>query len=233
MIERPFAYPAGGVLTPCRSGLRLTLMECPELDAFRQECRAVDDSLANVPPDAWARTALGSWTVAELTAHLVRGVSRIVEYVDRDVPAGASLLDRVTYWDDARAGAAEVAERAVLAAREVDAETLPALFAEGWVADAELAASLPADQVIRSGLGPIRLDEYLATRVLEVTIHHLDLRAALDQPPSPTAAAGALTMDLLERRLGGPRPRNLGRVRFLQVATGRIPSDDPRFPLLA
>jgi len=208
-------------------------MDCPELDAFRQECRAVDQSLAAVPADAWTRIALGSWTVAELVAHLVGGVSRITEYTDREVPADAVPLDRVTYWDEGGIDAGEIAARAVQAAREVDAETLPALFTEGWSADAELATSLPADRIIVSVRGPITLDEYLATRVLEVTIHHLDLRAALDQPASTTAAAGELTMGMLERRLGGPRPRNMGRVRFLQVATGRIPSDDPRFPLLA
>jgi len=208
-------------------------MDCPELDAFRQECRAVDQSLAAVPADAWTRIALGSWTIAELVAHLVRGVSRITEYAEREVPADAVLLDRVTYWDKGGVDSAEIAARAVHLAREVDAETLPALFTEGWSADAELATSLPADRIIVSVRGPIALDEYLATRVLEVTIHHLDLRAALDQPASTTAAAGELTMGMLERRLGGPRPRNMGRVRFLQVATGRIPSDDPRFPLLA
>jgi uncharacterized protein (TIGR03083 family) len=208
-------------------------MESQELDAFRQECRAVDKTLAVVPPDAWAYPALGSWSVAELVAHLARGVSRITDYVDRPVPEDAVFVDRVTYWDQGGVDPADIAARAVQAAREVDAETLPALFTEGWGADSELAATLPADRGIVSVRGPIRLDEYVATRVLEVTIHHLDLRIALDQPPSPTAAAGEETMKLLERRLGGPRPRNLGRVRFLQVATGRILSDDPRFPLLA
>ncbi len=78
----------------------------------------------------------------------------------------------------------------------------------------------------------MRLDDYTATRVLELVVHHMDLRRALDLPPAPTPAAGLLTMRLLEGLLGSPRPHNLGRTRFILTATGRIPSDDPRFPVL-
>lgn len=207
-------------------------MDTIELRAFRAECAAVDDTLAQVPPDAWARTALGSWTLAELVAHLVRQASRVTAYADEPV-LDAPLLDRVTYYRyDVATVAPGVAQRAVAEARAVDAETLPALFTEAWRDDADRAAALPAEQPLASAFGPIRLDEFLATRVLEVTVHHLDLRTALDLPAAVAPEAGRVTTDLLEALLGGPRPRNLGRVRFLQAATGRIPSDDPRFPVL-
>lgn len=209
-------------------------MDTPELTAFRDECAAVDATLAAVPTDAWARHGLGSWTLAELVAHLVGAVSRVTAYADQPVDPDTAVLDRVAYFRALRpADAAMIAERAVAGARGVDAETLPALFAEAWRDDADLAAALPADRVLASRIGPIRCDEYLATRVLEVTVHHIDLRSALDQPPAPSPTGGALTMGLLEGLLGGPRPRNLGRVRFLQAATGRVPSDDPRFPLVS
>jgi uncharacterized protein (TIGR03083 family) len=208
-------------------------MQGLELDAFTDECAAVDATLADVPAAAWARTALGSWTLAELLAHLVRGVTRLAAYADEPVDPAAAVVDRVAYYRyDAAATAPGVARRAVDLAREVDAETLPALFAEGWREDAQVAAELPADRLVTSTQGPIRVDEFLATRVLEVVIHHADVRAALDLAPSPTPVAGRLAADLLEGLLGAPRPRNLGRVRFLLAATGRIPSDDPRLPVL-
>jgi hypothetical protein len=78
----------------------------------------------------------------------------------------------------------------------------------------------------------MRLGDYLATRVVELVVHHLDVRAALDLPPAPTPAAGRLTMEVLEGLLGTPRPRNLGRTRFILAATGRITVDDDRFPVL-
>jgi len=208
-------------------------MQGLELDAFTDECAAVDATLADVPAAAWARPALGSWTLAELLAHLVRGVTRLTAYADEPVDPAAAVVDRVAYYRyDAAATAPAVARRAVDLAREVDAETLPALFAEGWREDAQVAAELPADRLVASARGPIRVDEFLATRVLEVVIHHADVRAALDLAPGPTPVAGRMAADLLEGLLGAPRPRNLGRVRFLLAATGRIPSDDPRLPVL-
>lgn len=209
-------------------------MQSPELDAFTQECATVDVTLADIAVDAWTRPGLGTWTVAELVAHLVRQVTRLAAYADAPVDAAAPAVDRVAYYRyDHAAMAPDVARRAVELAREVDAETLPALFAEGWREDAQVAAELPADRLIATIRGPMRSDEYLATRLVEVVVHHADLRQALDLAPNPTPPAGRLVADLLEGLLGAPRPRNLGRVRFLLTATGRLPSDDPRFPVLS
>lgn len=208
-------------------------MDGPELDAFAAECQSIEATLAVLDPQGWERTALGSWCLAELVAHLVRQVSRITAYADRPVPSGAAAVDRRTYYRyDVSAVAPEVAARAVADAAAVDPASLPAAFAEAWRADAALAAALPADRLLTSIRGAIRLDEYLATRVLEAVVHHLDLRVALDLPAAASPQGGRLVTALLESMLDGPRPRALGRVRFLQVATGRIPSDDPRFPLL-
>ncbi len=206
-------------------------MQTPELDAFRAECSAVDATLADVPADAWTRPALGSWNLAELVAHLVRAVNRLTAYVDLPVEE-APPVERFAYFRDVASQAPEVAARAVEEARKVDAETLPALFAESWRTDAELAETLPADRLITTIRGPMRVNDYLATRLLEVVIHHIDVRAALDLPAAPTPEASQLTMELLEGMLGSPRPHNLGRVRFLLTATGRLPSEDERFPLI-
>lgn len=205
-----------------------------EVRAFTEECGAVDATLAAVPAEAWTRTALGSWTLAELVAHMTRQASRVAQYLEAPVDRGAPVLDRVSYYRyDVATVAPQVAARAVEDAAILDAETLPALFTESWRGDAELMAALPPDRLVQSAFGPMPLVELTARGVLEVTVHHLDVRTALDLPPSPTPAAGRLVMELLEGLLGGPRPRNLGRVRFMRTATGRIGSDDPRFPVLA
>lgn len=203
-----------------------------ELKAFVEESQALDETLAGVPAEAWTRQALGQWNIAQLVAHLVRAATRVATYLDAEVH-GDPVVDRVSYWryDDA-AEAPEIARRAVREAAKVDAETLPALFTEGWRASAERAAQVGDSHVLATIMGPMRVDEYLATRVLELVVHHTDLRAALDLPAASTIAAARITMDVLEALLGGPRPRNLGRARFIQVATGRSASDDPRFPVL-
>ncbi|MBA2529287.1 MAG: maleylpyruvate isomerase N-terminal domain-containing protein [Euzebyales bacterium] len=204
----------------------------PELDAFVEECTAVDATLAGVPTDAWVRPALGEWDLSQLVAHLVRGAGRVAVYLDE--PAGGPPgVDRVTYWHyDADLESPGVARRAVEEAAKVDAETLPALFAESWRSSAERARELAADHVLPTLRGAMRLDEYVATRVLEVVVHHADVRTVLDLPPVATPAAGRLVMQILEGLLGEPRPRAMGRARFIAAATGRTPSDDPRFPVL-
>lgn len=206
-------------------------MAFSEFAAFAEECAAADQTLALVVAEDWDRVGLGEWTVAELVAHMVRGVTRIAEL---DLDSGKTpAFDRVSYFQyDARQVSPEVAERARRDARKVAPGSLPAAFASGWRASVDRAATLSPEHVIATIRGPMRLDEYTATRVVEIVVHHMDLRMALDQPPGATPAAGRLAMDVLEGLLGSPRPRNMGRTRFILTATGRIASTDRRFPVL-
>jgi uncharacterized protein (TIGR03083 family) len=203
-----------------------------ELDAFAEECAGAEATLRGIRGEAWSRPALGVWNMAQLVAHLVRATTRVPEYLAlpvEDVP----LVDRVGYWRfDADAQAPAVAQRAIDEAAAVDQAVLPERFAEGWHTTIAAAELHGPGHVLTTIMGPMRLDEYLATRVLEVVVHHMDVRMALDQPPIATPAAARLTMESLELLLGEPRPRNLGRTRFILAATGRTDTDDPRFPVL-
>ena len=204
----------------------------PELAAFDAECRLTEQTLAAVPADAWARPALGQWTVAQLVAHMIRATTRVPEYLARPV-TGPVAADRITYWHyDAAGEAPAIAQRAIDAAATMVTSQLAQHFAAGHVATVDAAREAGPEQVLDTIHGPMRLDEYTATRVLEIVVHHMDLRAALDLPPASDPQAARMVMGVLEGLLGGPRPRNLGRTRFIQVATGRSSSDDPRFPVL-
>lgn len=216
-------------------------MDFAELEAFEEESRAVADTLTDAPADAWQRPALGEWSVTELVAHLVRGVTRVDAYLDVDIDdeyqaAGGRepvLLDRVGYWRFDLAGEAPaIAERARQEAEGTTPDVLVERFMQGWQTSAARAGGLPPGHLIATSRGLLRLDEYLATRVVELVVHHMDLRAALDLPPAATPRAERLTMHLLESLLGSPRPRNFGRDRFIRAATGRLTVEDPRFPVL-
>jgi len=204
----------------------------PELSALAQESEALDSTLAAVPGDAWTRTALGEWSLAELVAHVTRGAQRLEVYLDEPV-IGDVVHDRISYWRyDAEVESPAVAQRARDEAAKVDAETLPALFAEAWRASVERAHGLAGDTPMFTPWGTMRLDDYAATRVVEAVVHHMDVRAALDLPPASTPDAARLVMAVLEGLLGTARPRNLGRTRFILAATGRQAVDDSRFPVL-
>ena len=210
-------------------------------DAFAAECRQVAATLASVPSDAWDRPALGQWTLHELVAHLFRAVTRVDAYLDQpiEVPAGSAedrsaMPDRISYFQMDLAGqAAAIAERARKDAATLDRDTAAAHFDRAWRACDARVRALPPDHITTSLRGPMLLDEYLATRVVELVVHHMDVRAALDLPPQSDPAAARLTMAILEGLLGGPRPRNLGRTRFILAATGRVEVDDRRFPVLS
>ena len=207
-------------------------MSFPEIEAFAEECAAAEETLGAIDDDAWERPALGSWNLAQLTAHLIRAVTRITEYLPLPVD-GEPVVDRVGYFRyDAEAQASAIALRAVVEAAAMDPTEMAGRFAAGWRASVAAANDHGRDQVIATIMGPMRLDEYVATRVLEVVVHHLDVRVALDLPPVATPQAARMTMDILEQLLGEARPRNMGRTRFIQAATGRITVDDPRFPVL-
>jgi uncharacterized protein (TIGR03083 family) len=207
-------------------------MSFPEIDAFAQECAAVDETLAAIRAGAWNEPGLGSWNLAQLVMHLVRGATRIMEYLPQ--PAGPEPeVDRIAYWQfDAEAAAPGVAQRAVEDAQDVDPDTLPGRFTVGWMASAAAARDHGPAQLLPTFRGTMRVDEYTATRVVEIVVHHMDVRAALELPPASTPAAARMTMAILEGLLGEPRPRNMGRTRFIQAATGRLAVDDPRFPLV-
>lgn len=203
-----------------------------ELAAFTEECATIDATLATVAEDDWERPGLGEWSIAELVVHLLRAATRVNAYLDLD-PGGPPICDRVRYFQfDLSAEAPHIAARARQEAAAIKPAELPVRFATGWRTSVERASLLRAEHVIATFRGPMRLDEYLATRVVELVVHHMDLRAALDLPPAATPAAGRLTTAVLESLLGSPRPRNLGRTRFILAATGRIAVDDDRFPVL-
>jgi hypothetical protein len=205
----------------------------PELAAFAAECRAVEATLGGVSHADDERPGLGDWPLGLLLGHLVGVAGRLDRYAAAGVAPGPPAIDRLGYYPADQSGAPVQAQTAAEDAEAVADRAWAEAFAEAWRASANRAVALGPDAVLRTPRGTMAAREYLATRVLEVAVHHLDLRAALDLPPVNTPEAGRLTMDLLEGLLGRPRPRAMGRTRFVLAATGRLAVDDHRFPLLS
>lgn len=203
------------------------------LDAVRAEGRALDAVLSALPDGWWQRpTRLPAWDLGALVAHTLRAPTRVTTYLAAPVPDVAEIgwLD---YWRRANVSDPdEVARRALDDASSLRPEDVPATFSRAWRACVTQAEDAGADRLLPGPFGAMRLDHYLTTRVVELTVHGLDVRAALDLPETPTPAGASVTVAALEALAGG-RPDDLpDDVAFLLAATGRRSHPDPDLPVL-
>lgn len=157
---------------------------------------------------AWTgRSALPGMTVGGLAAHLARAVITVQGYLAGEPPsADAELVDAAGYLlaalpDPARDSDvnAQVLARAEAGGQDgVDAVSQRAAAALDELR--RVLPTIPADHVL-AVLGGIAipLDDYLATRVVELVVHVDDLVASVDElePPVLPAAGEATAVGVL------------------------------------
>lgn len=207
------------------------------LAAIRAEGRALDDVLVDLPDRWWVRaTRLPAWDLGQLLAHTLRAPTRVTAYLDQPEP-GVAELDWLDYWRRANdTDPAGVAQRAIRDASDRDPDELPEAFSNAWRDAVAAAGEVGAARLLPGPFGAMRLDHYLTTRVLELTVHGLDVRAALGLPEVPTADGTAVTVAVLEALRGssGDRPsdRDEDDLAFILAATGRREHPDPDLPVI-
>jgi uncharacterized protein (TIGR03083 family) len=219
--------------------------------ALREECEAVSDLVKHLDESDFAKpTRCPEWNFKELFAHVVRDVDRINAGLDNPEPQ-AVTHDAVSYFGSydgtpGGAAAAGVAERSKeLAARYPDGASLRAAWDDLWPRTLDRAAAADRTRLVVT-FGPVlTLEEYLKTRVLEVTVHRMDLEDALGERGWGTDSAVSIVDDILVGLLGTEPPRTLDWdvVDFIETGTGRRALTDAerkklgvrlskRFPLL-
>jgi uncharacterized protein (TIGR03083 family) len=175
---------------------------------------------------------LGDWTVRELVAHLGLGIglSRFVTAA----PEGAVPLSFGEYVRAYPPAAGQIAEMT----REISATfgDDPVGGFRRTAAEAFAALDATPGELLQARRGPIRRDDYLLTRLLELVAHGDDLQRALgrtDAPllPEAVAAVSAALASAYEERAGVAPAHGTG-LEWVRVAAGRVPTDDPRLPLL-
>ena len=174
--------------------------------------------LGAIPARAWDDPGLGEWTVKELAAHTARAFTTVEQYLTND-PVDVVITDPVAYFRTAMAtpGAnAAVAERGRQAAAALGDDPVSALVAIATRVRATIASTAD-DAVCDSFVGGIRFPDYLATRVLELTVHTTDLCAALGRDDQPPEAAAMVTFAVL----GGLAAAEADRATLLRGLTGR------------
>lgn len=197
-----------------------------ELEAFRAEGEALGSLLGTLGAQDWMRpTRCPPLDLRQIVVHLQSQLEGVIETCAQPFMDSEPQKDRVTWWDyDIEEDQTETLAWILKIADQYPAEEIPARWsasvAEAVAAvEARLAAGDPA---VRPGQAVIRLTDYIATRVLELTIHATDVLDALGRPPSPTSEGLAVTLDILADRLGAD-PRELGfdDTDFAILATGR------------
>jgi uncharacterized protein (TIGR03083 family) len=164
--------------------------------------------------------ALGEWTVRELVAHGARALKTVSEYVEGETKDPTRIDSAAEYFRIVLAEQTphlHIANRARKEARE-EADWVSATD-RAW-AGAELVVSkVPGDLDLHLFVGEMRLDQYLATRVVELVVHGTDLAEAIGIPSPPPPSGARVAIDVL---LDLTTPDDAASV--LRLLTGRAGS---------
>jgi uncharacterized protein (TIGR03083 family) len=155
-------------------------------------------TIDRVQPHQWELPGLGVWTVRELTAHTLRGFTTIEHYLAAEPSIDRVIVDAVDYYrivlGDPGIHAA-VAERGRAAgARLNDPVGEAEATAQRVLA---LVASTADDEVVNNFAGQMAFVEYLATRVVELALHTLDIQRACGMPTTLPPSTSSVVVGLL------------------------------------
>lgn len=177
--------------------------------------------------DQWNGHGLGVWSVRELVAHTALAFTNLEREVTTlaqpSVPNGGALSTAVDFYQRGMAmpGVNErVAQRGREAVESLGDDPSASIRAlEAGVRD--LLGRTPDTVVIAPPIAALPLSEYLLTKTFELTVHTLDIAAALDldvEPPAaPLAACLGMVLSLAARR------DTSESVSLLRALTGRAP----------
>jgi uncharacterized protein (TIGR03083 family) len=201
------------------------------LDVLEAECARASEALRGVPEAVYGGpTRCPPWNVKGLVGHLWRDVDRIVAYAGGpgSGPAARAETDAVSYWrsyDPVVEGPLISQRSSEVADRFATGADLATSFARHWPECIAAARAMKPGDVVRTRLTWIRIDEFVGTRVVEATVHGLDLAEAITMPPWPTPGGLAITHAILVALLGDPPPTSLAsdEIAFIETATGRRP----------
>jgi hypothetical protein len=183
---------------------------------FLDGARAVVDAIGSpAVSTAWDQPSiLDQQTVGSVAGHVARaGIWVVGGYLEQDPPDVPTFESAADYYATIAAMLTEDAHRAVR-------ERSGAVAATGWSAVVDDAATSlaaltarlpaePADRITPVAGGAMRLDDYLATRIVEQVVHLDDLARSVDVDPWPVPddvvqVALATGVEIGVRRWGAP-----------------------------
>jgi hypothetical protein len=215
------------------------------IGTLEAELTVVAGAFADLTPDQWRRSTLlvpvnpdlPRWTVFELAGHfdISIGLTRMLIAEPEEAPPAR---DRTSFFINPRSetGPAVYSYAYTMVEGKTPAD-MPGVLAETFSKAISEARAVPAGLVGPGYFAPMRVDEFVASRIVEAVVHGIDLAQALGMPYFATAdgiaATAAILDDLLARRTTGRRPVALSDdLDWVLAASGRTPADDNRLPLI-
>ena len=217
------------------------------VDALAEGLQALEETLAGLSEEDWARPTLlkphdpdlPPWNVLQLASHFDIFMGITLGLVG-EAQAGQPSLDRVSFGisvSDSSQGPVLYHYMADHAKGHTPATMLNSVR-ETFERAVEAIRTTPPDTVGPAFYGQMRLDEFVATRVVEAVLHGMDLTDALGRPPLDMPAAVPIAAEILDEvvaRTKVPgRPADLmdDDMAFIRAAAGRGEHPDPRLPVL-
>jgi uncharacterized protein (TIGR03083 family) len=167
-------------------------------EAFRQAAQFFAETVEKIRPSQWDESALGVWTVRDLVGHTNASFARVVEFsqtrADKVDVASAAQHYHVSLSAE---GIDDVIAERGRAAGQGLGDDVPAMIRTGMQESLAVLEATPDGAIIMYPNGGIKLEHYLETRVLELTVHTLDILAATGIEIEPQREALSCTLHLL------------------------------------
>jgi uncharacterized protein (TIGR03083 family) len=172
------------------------------------------------------------WGVGDVLFHQLLDARRALRTFATPAPPPADV-DDIGYWrlfgpdsgtDFALGSADSVAHARYvrIAAAAYPPGTLVGEWRDTSEAAVRAARACPYETVGTQG-HVLRTGDFVATLVVEATVHHLDLTVSLTGAPDPDPAALTLVRRVLDGLLGQPLPVDWTAVVYALKGTGRLP----------
>jgi hypothetical protein len=216
------------------------------VDVLERELRGVEEAFRSLTDEQWATPTLlrpvddklAHWTLFELAGHFDISIGLTRMLLANQDPDGQVGRDRVSFFIFPRSEVAPVVYD--YAYTMVEGKTpvqMPDVLHETFARTVEEARGSAPGTVGSGYYALMRVDEFVASRIVEAVVHGMDLTDALGRPtiatPEGIAVTAAILDDLLARRTVSGRPRDLtDDVAWIRAASGRAEHPDPRLPLI-
>lgn len=219
------------------------------VDALAEEgLPALQGKLSDLTAQDWERPTLlrppdadkPPWTVLQLAAHFDVFMGLTMPLVAEPMSA-QPVVDRASFYisvSDRSKVSPVIYQYIVDHAQGHTPATIRDQVGKTFSQAMEAIKTTPPDTIGPGFFGPMRLDEFVATRLVETQVHGMDLTDALGAPPlhmpRTTVMAAEVLDEVLARRAVPGRPADLegDDLAFIRAAAGRGEYPDPRLPVV-